>query len=344
MKLYKFTLAVLVVVFSFSCSSDDDDTTKSNEKQILEFSINNNKAEIDQTNKTIELVLTEGTNLAKLKPEIKISDKASVNPASGTEMDFTNPVKYTVSAEDGSKQEYTVTVTTITAIKRELHLVTKIIEIENDRDIVVEEFTYDEKNRLNRHTYIDTEYNSQTVTEFTYNSNNELSKFTVLFQEGSIREYNINYKDSKTIEVSYDDGNTTAKDIYKVNDKGLLEQFTENPDGGDGTWLKFEYDTKGNIVKITDEEGIYTIYGYDNYNSIFKDIKLPQWICYYTLEAPKTQNNIITIEHYDPDGSLQDGTQTNEYLYNEKGYPVSFLYEYGPNKINYKIEYKIVIE
>jgi hypothetical protein len=49
-----------------------------------------------------------------LAPVIEVSEKATVNPASGTARDFTAPATYTVTAEDGSVQDYTVTVTVLT--------------------------------------------------------------------------------------------------------------------------------------------------------------------------------------------------------------------------------------
>lgn len=65
---------------------------------------------IDETGKTISLNLSSGINLASLSPEISVSPKATVSPASGVGQDFTNPVTYSVIAEDGSSADYIVTV------------------------------------------------------------------------------------------------------------------------------------------------------------------------------------------------------------------------------------------
>jgi len=47
-----------------------------------------------------------------LTPTITLSSGATVIPASGVSRDFTSPVPYTVTAEDGvTYQEWTVTVT-----------------------------------------------------------------------------------------------------------------------------------------------------------------------------------------------------------------------------------------
>lgn len=50
-----------------------------------------------------------GSNLASLSPTLVVSPLASVSPVSGATQNFTNPVTYTVTAEDGSTRVYTVT-------------------------------------------------------------------------------------------------------------------------------------------------------------------------------------------------------------------------------------------
>lgn len=51
--------------------------------------------------------MPNSTDRTSLAPEIVITG-ASISPASGTAQDFTNPVTYTVTAEDGTTQAYTV--------------------------------------------------------------------------------------------------------------------------------------------------------------------------------------------------------------------------------------------
>ncbi len=66
---------------------------------------------ISESNKTIAWSFPSGTNIAAFVPTISVSDKATASPASGAATDFTNPVTYTVTAEDGSTQAYVATVT-----------------------------------------------------------------------------------------------------------------------------------------------------------------------------------------------------------------------------------------
>lgn len=65
---------------------------------------------VDETKYTITLNVPYGTDVKNLAPSMVISPGAMVMPASGISQDFTNPVTYRVTAEDGSVQTYKVTV------------------------------------------------------------------------------------------------------------------------------------------------------------------------------------------------------------------------------------------
>jgi hypothetical protein len=67
---------------------------------------------VNEAVKTITVNVPEGTNITALAPVIVLSSPlATVSPASGALQNFTAPVVYTVTAEDGSTAQYTVTVT-----------------------------------------------------------------------------------------------------------------------------------------------------------------------------------------------------------------------------------------
>jgi len=66
---------------------------------------------INETDHTITLAVPYGTDITALAPTIATSTGATVSPASGVVQDFTSPVPYTVTAQDGSVQTYIVTVT-----------------------------------------------------------------------------------------------------------------------------------------------------------------------------------------------------------------------------------------
>ncbi len=87
--------------------------------KFLSFSIAGKAGVIDNVARTItvEIGSADG-NLAALAPVFTIADGTTVNIASGVTRDFTNPVKYVISSNDGySAREYTVIVHQIEAPK-----------------------------------------------------------------------------------------------------------------------------------------------------------------------------------------------------------------------------------
>ena len=103
----KIGVASLAVCMMFaSCKKESD------EKKITAFSFAAPLAAgvIDENAKTIKLTVPEGTNVTALVPAITVSEKATVSPASGVVQNFTTPVSYTVTAENGTTQAYVVTV------------------------------------------------------------------------------------------------------------------------------------------------------------------------------------------------------------------------------------------
>jgi hypothetical protein len=107
MKCFKILFFVLLTFVIVSCSDDNEDA-KSSENQILNFKI----GELEKVNPTgdFEFLMPFDTEVTKLKPEIAVSEKATISPKSGQEQDFTNPVIYTVMAENGTTRRYKVSV------------------------------------------------------------------------------------------------------------------------------------------------------------------------------------------------------------------------------------------
>lgn len=109
-------LSLLAAVsFLISCGDDEDPKgeAKSDAKEILDFTFAgltpSVKASINGT--AISATVPFGTDVTALKPSVTVSPKSTVNPASGEAQDFSSAITYTVTAEDGTTQAYTVTVT-----------------------------------------------------------------------------------------------------------------------------------------------------------------------------------------------------------------------------------------
>lgn len=84
----------------------------SSECAITAFAIGEAAGVVDDTEHTIAVEVPNGTAVTALTPTITVSTGATVSPASGTETNFTDPVDFTVTAEDGTTTcTYAVTVT-----------------------------------------------------------------------------------------------------------------------------------------------------------------------------------------------------------------------------------------
>jgi len=100
-----------------SCKKDEPSVFFT-EKEIVSFMVSAETVPLLDTSNvsvsiredSILIAVPYGTLLTKMAPEIKIKAK-SISPASGTVLDFTNPVTFTVTAENGTTKTYTAVVT-----------------------------------------------------------------------------------------------------------------------------------------------------------------------------------------------------------------------------------------
>ncbi len=106
---------------SYTVTAEDGTTTEtwvviatevSTGTDITEFSLDERSedATIDDTNHTVTFDLPANQDITALTPSIEISDNATISPESGVVQDFSEDVVYTVTAQDGTTQEWTVSV------------------------------------------------------------------------------------------------------------------------------------------------------------------------------------------------------------------------------------------
>jgi hypothetical protein len=94
---------------------------KNTQKQITAFTIAGQvSSAIDQAAKTVTVTMPFGTIKTNLVPTITLSAAASVSPTSGTAQDFTSSKTYTVTAEDGTTQDYVVTVNNLKNTEKQI--------------------------------------------------------------------------------------------------------------------------------------------------------------------------------------------------------------------------------
>jgi hypothetical protein len=87
-----------------------EDALQSGENKITAFAISGVSGSIKETDQEISIDLSEDAevDLTKAVPEIAVSENASVSPASGVEVDISQPINYTVTAENGATRSYVV--------------------------------------------------------------------------------------------------------------------------------------------------------------------------------------------------------------------------------------------
>jgi photosystem II stability/assembly factor-like uncharacterized protein len=88
----------------------DGDLSGENEIVSFVLSQETRPAVIDSELFTVDAEVEYGTSLISLAPVIEVSQGAAIDPPSGQELDFTEPVIYVVTAANGDTQEWTVTV------------------------------------------------------------------------------------------------------------------------------------------------------------------------------------------------------------------------------------------
>ena len=120
-------LVIIVLMATFSACHKDAPLILNDEHLIVSFNLRNaDGSVIDPAlmsgtfqNDSINITVPAGTDVSQLIPDIVITG-VSVSPASGVKQDFTNPVVYTVTAEDGSQGKYTVIIKAVVSATESL--------------------------------------------------------------------------------------------------------------------------------------------------------------------------------------------------------------------------------
>jgi hypothetical protein len=114
-KIAYFVLLSMLIVFFAGCASEEEKA--SSKKEITAFSINGIEGTINKENNTIAVAgLPFDTDVTTLVATFTANGESVevdsiIQTSEETSNDFTDPVIYTVTAEDNSTQDYVVTVT-----------------------------------------------------------------------------------------------------------------------------------------------------------------------------------------------------------------------------------------
>ena len=151
---------------------------------------------INHSSHTIDVTVPYGTDLTSLSPTIAISPLAGIRPFSGQAQDYSAPAKYTVTAQSGDQQTYTVNVQN--ALNHEKQILS--FDITNKTGVTT---TIDEANKtvtihippdkLGGMLIVDIEVSPDASVDYSgeYVDFDEPVTFTVTAQNGDTQEYTV---------------------------------------------------------------------------------------------------------------------------------------------------------
>jgi hypothetical protein len=115
MKLFKLLFILGIFIVSVSCEKKDP--AINSEAKLLGITLTSGNGVVDTANKKVILKVPETVDLTKIIPHFEISANATIYPPSDVATNFTDPVVYTITSEDKSKQ-YVFTVSALKPIAR----------------------------------------------------------------------------------------------------------------------------------------------------------------------------------------------------------------------------------
>ena len=208
-----FTTPVIYTVTAFDGSTQQYQAIAviadpENEKSILSFNVMDPACEgmINEEEKIITLAFPMGTDLTHLVPVIEVSEGATVDPASGVEQDFSDPVEYTVTAINGTTATYTVTA-----------ILVDVPVVETGKTVLIKDFT---GSRC---------VNCPAAAEYAHNLQHQLGEdriFIMSVHAGSLAQQVGQFPDFVTDEGTAWYGNNASNPLFCVDYVGLTESNT----------------------------------------------------------------------------------------------------------------------
>ncbi len=253
----------MFAMFVTSCSKDEgeivQEPTKSSAKQITAFmfkaSENDAIAEditavINGQSKTISAAVPDGTIITSLKPTLQLSEKAIVDQTGAK--DFSSPIDYSVTAEDGTKAGYKTTVFIAPNNAKQLlsfAFKNEDNELYGDETITA---TIDEVNKTITATVsysanaalltpsIEVSPDASVSPDIAQDFSNPVT-YTVTAEDGTTVDYQV------TLEITFTDRDALIA-IYSANPNNTLDWDLQDKDISN--WERLLFDSDGNVVEL----------------------------------------------------------------------------------------------
>lgn len=319
-KIYLFFYVCIAFFAITSCSDSNNEPVLSSLNSITSFKINfeglYDKDITYNLGNDINISVPYKTSLSSLIPTIAISENATILPASGTAINFIDgkPVPFTVTAQDGTKKVYNVTITIRGEVGSGSRLKTYRRNDAWGTDATIT-YTYSNANFV---TEISTATGSETtVFNLIYDAKNQVIEYK---SEDGKDSTIYTYNDKGQIESSEQtlDGTLTYATTYTYSDNGeLISRKRINKTDNKEDEITYEY-TNGNVTKEVRFNQPFEA-TYDDKNNPFKGIYPVAYAAINSGIESVTQNNPVTM-------TGADGEIT--YTYNTDNYPLTSSYTY----------------
>lgn len=110
MKKYSLFFLLFFLLLLSACGSDLGLSSENSISQVAVKEDTKAQINIDSVNHTVNVAVDQTVDVSSVTPYFVLSAKAKISPLSGVSQNFTSPVDYTVTAENGSKQVWKVSV------------------------------------------------------------------------------------------------------------------------------------------------------------------------------------------------------------------------------------------
>jgi hypothetical protein len=257
-KLTAPAIGVLLVMVFLGCTETGlGEPQGSGEKEILLFSISGERGVIDQAAGTISVLVGADARLESLSPTIRVSEGASVSPGSRSARNFTAPVTYTVTAEDGTTKQYEVTVSR-RSLPEPVLLLEAITITPPGQTQYMKGQAFDSTGLTVKGVYSDG--STADITEYTLYGNDTSTvgdKTVTVTAEGKTAQFRISVRDKVLVSIAVSAGPTKTSYArgYSVESAGLVITGTFD----DGSTETLSGWSLLNTATITDPVGQKTV-------------------------------------------------------------------------------------
>ncbi len=317
----KIYLILMVAVTLFACSKDEE-PTKSSLASIDDLKIEFKDVDVKAVQmeglgtENITVSVPFGTDL-KAMVTVKVSEKATVVPASKTEVTFVDgkAQDFVVTAEDGTVKTYKVTVN----VRGEVGSGTKLKKITKEDGLygstTTYDFTYNEANLVSGYTQTEPEKVTEYV--FKYNAKNQITEKEDK-TDNIVVYYTYNDKGQIVSAEEKKQRKLLFSYVYEYNENGLLSKLTRKQEGQNDYVQSFEYDGQNVVAhKIAN----------DTYNATFDDKNNPFIGIFPNAYGKILAGNYRVISVNKNNFITKTGAdEALVYEYNTDNYPVSYSY------------------